>query len=602
MQAIILAAGMGKRLGELTKNNTKCMVEVGGIRLIERALWILDKKNLSRIVIVVGYQYENLISFVNSLKIHTPIEYLVNELYDRTNNIFSLFLAKEKLIQEDTLLLESDLIFEERLIDLLIEDERDTLALVDKFENWMDGTCIVVDKEDNITDFISGKLLEYKEKERYYKTVNIYKFSAEFSEKVYVPFLEAYAKVMGNNEYYETVIKLILLLDKNTMKAKRLSGERWYEIDDIQDLDIAETLFIEDNVERYRHLMKRYGGYWRFPHLQDYCYLVNPYFPTKRMKEEMVSNFDVLVRQYPSGMAVNSLLAAKCFGVHEEHIVIGNGAAELIKGLLEELDGRLGVIRPTFEEYPNRWRERCVEYDSKEDDFSYDAQKLISYFTQYPIDTLVLINPDNPTGHWLKQEELEKILCWCREKEINLILDESFADFAEGERVSMLSEEVLCANPNLYVVKSISKSYGVPGLRIGILASGNSAMTARLKKCVSIWNMNSLAEFFMQILDKYKSDYDRSLVKIRAERNRFYQELCKIKTLKVYESQANYFMCELLNGKSSEKLAGELLQDNILIKDLTDKISNGKQYIRIAVRKSEENDRLIKFLKERLQQ
>ena len=191
MQAIILAAGMGKRLGELTKNNTKCMVEVGGIRLIERALWILDKKNLSRIVIVVGYQYENLISFVNSLKIHTPIEYLVNELYDKTNNIFSLFLAKEKLIQEDTLLLESDLIFEERLIDLLIEDERDTLALVDKFENWMDGTCIVVDKEDNITDFISGKLLEYKEKERYYKTVNIYKFSAEFSEKVYVPFLEA---------------------------------------------------------------------------------------------------------------------------------------------------------------------------------------------------------------------------------------------------------------------------------------------------------------------------------------------------------------------------------------------------------------------------
>ena len=159
---------------------------------------------------------------------------------------------------------------------------------------------------------------------------------------------------MGNNEYYETVIKLILLLDKNTMKAKRLSGEQWYEIDDIQDLDIAETLFIEDDVERYHHLMKRYGGYWRFPHLKDYCYLVNPYFPTKRLQEEIESNFDVLVRQYPSGMEVNSLLAAKCFGVHKEHIVTGNGAAELIKCLLEEFDGKLGVIRPTFEEYPNR--------------------------------------------------------------------------------------------------------------------------------------------------------------------------------------------------------------------------------------------------------
>lgn len=155
MQAIILAAGMGKRLGELTKNNTKCMVEVGGVKLIERALRILDKKSLSRIILVVGYQYENLTTFVNSLQLATPIEYIVNDVYNRTNNIFSLSLAKEQMMQEDTLLLESDLIFEERLIDLLIEDKRDTLALVDKFESWMDGTCIVVDENDNITDFYS---------------------------------------------------------------------------------------------------------------------------------------------------------------------------------------------------------------------------------------------------------------------------------------------------------------------------------------------------------------------------------------------------------------------------------------------------------------
>ena len=152
MQAIILAAGMGKRLGELTKNNTKCMVEVGGVKLIERALRILDKKSLSRIILVVGYQYENLTTFVDSLQLATPIEYIVNDVYNRTNNIFSLSLAKEQMMQEDTLLLESDLIFEERLIDLLIEDKRDTLALVDKFESWMDGTCIVVDENDNITD------------------------------------------------------------------------------------------------------------------------------------------------------------------------------------------------------------------------------------------------------------------------------------------------------------------------------------------------------------------------------------------------------------------------------------------------------------------
>ena len=600
MQAIILAAGMGKRLGELTKNNTKCMVEVGGVKLIERALRILDKKSLSRIILVVGYQYENLTTFVDSLQLATPIEYIVNDVYNRTNNIFSLSLAKEQMMQEDTLLLESDLIFEERLIDLLIEDKRDTLALVDKFESWMDGTCIVVDENDNITDFIPGKLLKYHEKEHYYKTVNIYKFGAEFSQNVYVPFLEAYAKVMGNNEYYETVIKLILMLDKNTMKAKRLNGEMWYEIDDIQDLDIAQTLFIEDDVDRYHHLMKRYGGYWRFPHLQDYCYLVNPYFPTKRMQEEMESNFDVLVRQYPSGMEVNSLLAAKSFDVHEEHIVIGNGAAELIKGLLEELDGKLGVIRPTFEEYPNRWEKECVVYDCTENDFSYSAEQLMKYFTENPVDALVLINPDNPTGHCLREDEIRLLLQWSKDSGINLIVDESFLDFADDEE-SLLSEQMLNDNQNLYVVKSISKSYGVPGLRLGILASGNTDMIRRLKKNVSIWNINSMAEFLMQILDKYKNDYADSLRKIKAERKRIFGELCQIGHLKVYPSQANYFMYEILNGISSEELAARFLRKNILIKDLTGKIHNEKQYIRIAVRTEEENRRLVEILKKELE-
>ena len=572
-----------------------------GVRLIERALRILDRKNLNRIILVVGYQHENLMAFVNSLGIQTQIGFIINEVYDKSNNIFSLSLAKEQMIEDDTLLLESDLIFEERLIDMLLEDKRDSLALVDKFESWMDGTCIVVDQDDNITDFIPGKLLQYREKEQYYKTVNIYKFGADFSKNVYVPFLETYAKVMGNNEYYEAVIKLILLLDKNTMKAKRLQGELWYEIDDIQDLDIAQTLFIEDDMQRYQYLMKRYGGYWRFPHLQDYCYLVNPYFPTRRMQEEMESNFDILMRQYPSGMEVNSLLAAKCFQLHEDHVVFGNGAAELIKCLLEELHGTLGVIRPTFEEYANRWASECVVYDCAQDDFTYNAQQLITFFSEHPVDTLVLINPDNPSGYYMGQSEIVDLLQWCKEENKNLIVDESFLDFADEENASLLSESILSENPNLYVVKSISKSYGVPGLRLGILASGNADMIGCLKKRVSIWNINSMAEFFMQILDKYKVDYEGSLQEIKTERKSFFEDLRQIKSLKVYPSQANYFMCELLDGHTSEELEGRLLKKNILIKDLTGKIKNGRQYIRIAIRISDENRHLVELLKEVMQ-
>ena len=281
MQAVILAAGMGKRLKDLTRNNAKCMVQVNGISLIERALRILDRKGLSKIVIVIGFEGEKLSDFVTGLSIHTPIEFVENPVFDRTNNIYSLLLAKHYLMKEDTLLLESDILFEEEVIDLLLCDTRQTLALVDTFASWMNGACMELDADDTIREFIPGKYLRFEEKKEYYKTVNIYKFSRNFSAKIYIPFLEAYIKAVGVNEYYESVIKLIAMLEDSEIKAKRLTGQIWYEIDDAQDLDIASILFADTNVEKYNMLVSRYGGYWRYPALMDFCYLVNPYLPNK---------------------------------------------------------------------------------------------------------------------------------------------------------------------------------------------------------------------------------------------------------------------------------------------------------------------------------
>lgn len=602
MQAVILAAGMGKRLGDLTKSNTKCMVEVNGICLIERMLSILDKKGLSRIVVVIGYEGEKLKKFIGTLNISVPICYVENKAYDRTNNIFSLALASEYLREEDTLLLESDLIFEEALIDCMLKDKRDTLVLVDKFENGMDGTCLILDAEDNIVDFISGKFLDYDEKNSYFKTVNIYKFSKKFSSQFYLPFLKAYISTMGDNEYYESVIKFTMLVDKSLIKAKRLEKrEKWYEIDDKQDLDIAETLFIEDQEMRYERMVKRFGGYWRFPHLLDFCYLVNPYFPSKRMIKEISSNTEQLITQYPSGMKENCLLASKNFGIHEEHLVVGNGAAELIKELLEQLEGKTGIISPTFEEYPNRYGKcDCIIMDVSEMDFIYHSSDVISFFSSVEIHNLVVINPDNPSGNYMDEEECEEIALWCEQQGINFILDESFIDFAEGnlQEHSAIKEEFLQKYPNTYVIKSISKSYGVPGLRLGIMASIRSDIIAVVKKRVSIWNINSYAEFFMQILGKYEQEYSESLECLKRDRKILYEQLLKIKGLKVYPSQANYLMCEVVNGTTSKNLVGECLKRDILVKDLSDKIKNGRQYIRIAVRTQVENNKLVDTLEQ----
>ncbi len=601
MQAIILAAGMGKRLKELTQNNTKCMVKVNGVTLIDRMLHQIEKQNLSRIIVVVGYKGEELIDYINTLGIRTPIEFINNPIYDKTNNIYSLALAKDRLLEDDTLLFESDLIFEDAVLEALVADPRDTLALVDKYEPWMDGTCVKLDEEDNIEAFVPGKQFDFSEIDEYYKTVNLYKFSKQFSASHYVPFLDAYQTALGENEYYEQVLRVITMLDEPVIKGKRLTGQNWYEIDDIQDLDIAESIFTPDEDEKVKRLQDRYGRYWRYPKLLDFCYLVNPYFPPKKMRDEMKANFDVLLSEYPSGMRVNSLLAAKNFGVRQSCILIGNGAAELIKSLMGCLNGKTGFVRPTFEEYPNRYdRELSVDFVPANKDYSYTAQDLMDFFDGKDISSLLLVNPDNPSGNYIPKAGLLELIEWSKKKEITLIIDESFVDFADEPENSLLDQELLSANPHLFVMKSISKSYGVPGLRLGVLASGNEDMIAAMKKDVAIWNINSFGEFYMQIAEKYKKDYAAALAKLRAERARFQQALAAVPGIRVIPSQANYVMAELDAALSPKELLKKLLvHHNILIKELTGK-TNGGNYLRFAVRNAADNDKLIAALKKEL--
>ena len=592
---------MGKRLKELTQNNTKCMVKVNGVALIDRMLHQIDRKHLSRIVIVVGYEGQKLIDYIGTLDIQTPIVFIRNEIYDRTNNIYSLALAKDWLCQDDTLLFESDLIFEDAVLDMLVDDSRDTLALVDKYEAWMDGTCLKIDEDDNIVGFISGQKFTFSEIEDYYKTVNLYKFSRRFSEKYYVPFLNAYQAALGENEYYEQVLRVIAMLDAPVIKAKRLSGQRWYEIDDIQDLDIAESLFAANEDDRAKLMFGRYGGYWRYPKMLDYCYLVNPYFPTQKMKDEMRASFDTLLTEYPSGMRINSLLAAKNFGVHQENILIGNGAAELIKGLMERLKGKTGFVRPTFEEYPNRYPEKdSVYYIPDNPDYAYTAYDLMDFFKENRVNNLIVVNPDNPSGNYISKTDMMQLIAWSREQGICLVVDESFVDFADEENGTIIEQSILAANPQLFVMKSISKSYGVPGIRLGVLASGDTKTIAALKNDVAIWNINSFGEFFMQIFEKYRKTYLCALEQIRAERARFQSELSKIRGLRVIPSQANYVMVELTGGMDSKEFTKKLLiKHDLLVKDLSGKTGGGK-YLRFAVRNTVDNDKLLEVLRKEL--
>ena len=518
--------------------------------------------------------------------------------YDTTNNIYSLYLARDYLLSEDTLLVESDLIYDVNILEGLLKDPRPSLAVVDKYESWMDGTVVTLDDQDLITSFVPKKFFDFSAVDRYFKTVNIYKFSKDFSRDVYVPFLAAYSSALGKNEYYEQVLRVVLELERQELQGYRLKGEKWYEIDDVQDKDNAEAVFASPASEKYKKMTGRFGGYWRYPKIKDFCYLVNPYFPPQGMMEECKAYFFDLVSQYPSGANVQRLLAGKMFEVEPESIVVGNGAAEIIKVLGDVMPGTFGIMQPTFYEYVSSiGEERIVSGFARGESYIYSIDDLIQLADQ--CDNLILVNPDNPSGHFTCREDVIRLLDHLESSNKRLILDESFIDFVEDRvQQELLGEEWLERYNNLLIIKSISKSYGVPGLRLGVAISYDFSLVEKLQSQLGIWNINSFGEFFLQIIGKYSSHYKASCEQIIEERERFFQELQKISFLTVYPSSANYFIAKVDNGFTSEELAEALLDKyEILIKDLSKKTGfDGESYVRLAVRDQGDNDFLVSSL------
>lgn len=594
MQGLILAAGLGQRLGRLTRDRAKGMVEVNGRALIHRALDALAQAGVPRTAIVVGHAADALRAAVGTRHDGMEIVYLDNPVYAETNNIYSLWLAREFLEQDETLLLESDVVFEPRLLQRVVAHPSPNVAVVAKFQHWMDGTVTLLDGDDHIVSVVPKSVFDWKEVDRYFKTVNIYKFSRQFSRGFCLPFLEAYIAAFGRSRFYEQVLTVITYLSKTELVACRVDGEKWYEIDDVQDLDIAETLFAEDGqaLERYQ---RRHGGYWRFPDLKDFTYLVNPFFPPEPLLQELRASLGVIAGSYPSGREVLSIVASRVFACEPSEILVGNGASELIGALLRVLEGPIGVVAPTFDEYLRGGRDLRT-LAAPPPDFRYGVGDLADFARG--LGTLVLVNPDVPTGHFLGVADVVGLAQELQARGVRLVVDESFVDFADPVGGSLIASDDLQRLPGLVVVRSISKTYGVPGLRLGVAASGDGDLLARLVAELPIWNVNSMAELFLQVVGKYRAAYLEACRQLIEERTRLQCGLGRIPFLRPLPSRGNYLLCEVSREGGATGLARDLLaQGRFLVKDCTGKLGlEGGEYVRFAVRGPELNDALLSAL------
>ncbi len=602
MQALILADMKKSSTNCLTRYDPDCMIQIDGISIIERMLKQLDKNKVSKVIIVVGHNKEKIIGAISDLKLKAEIVILENDSCEETGSIYSLFLAKDHLLLDDTVILNAQMIVEDSVLESILNEKKECNVLVDTDKNWMTGETVSIGDDERVLSFGKKKISNTYSSMASYKMVGICKFDRTFAGKYYIPVLETMTNVLGNSLDYSAPLNVIAMSEDVKIRALYIGNAHWREINNIEDINQATILFSKDKKSVADKMLGSWGGYWRYPDYLDYFYLVTPYYPPCELVEELQNNFKALLEQYPSGMRVNAELAASAFGISPESIIVGNGAAELIKSMMGFIKGKTGFVRPTFDEYPNRYTEiETVNYLVESEDFSYSASDLIEYFGKTNISNLVLVNPDNPSGNYIPKGDMMRMISWARDKDIKVIIDESFVDFSDEIDSSLIDQETLNRYPNLYVIKSISKSYGVPGLRLGVLASGDKKLISRMKTDVSIWNINSFAEFYMQICGKYRGSYVKSLEKFKKERNRFVSKLQELGCIRVIPSQANYLMVELLDDLDAEELKQRmLLEQKVFIKTLSKKIKGKKQYLRIAIRNEADNDMFVQKLTETL--
>ena len=281
--------------------------------------------------------------------------------------------------------------------------------------------------------------------------------------------------------------------------------------------------------------------------------------------------------------------------VDSELIIPGNGATEIIYLLMKSIKRRLAILNPTFSEYGRGAKLNNLEiidfHLKEENNFSIDLDEIQKNMDKF--DSLFICNPNNPNG---KVKDLNELLDLMIEKDKLLIVDETFMEFVgEEEKYSLINK--IEQTPNLFILKAVTKFFGMPGLRLGYGVTSNKQIIKNIYEYKEPWTINSFAENLSNYLFKDKEYINGSKDYYINERKFMLEELRKISRLKVYDTDTNFVLIKL-DDDEANSLKLELFEKyNILIRDASNFIGLDKSYIRVAIKSHNDNKVLIESLR-----
>jgi len=585
-------------MGSFTEHSPKCLARVNGVPILVNALVNLCESGIEETVIVVGHLKEKIYDMVGSSFNGMRITYIESDRYATTNNIYSLWLAREHMT-EDILLLEADVFFERLLLDRMLLYGNCSVAAVARYQPWMSGTVVNLDDDENIAELIDGRRqgsdFDYS---KVLKTINIYLLQHDFLREQFVPQMEAFVGAGDVNQYYETIIHDTVSTKQYAMKALVCDDIKWNEIDDENDRLATEYMFLSPD-ERYEIVSHEHGGYWRYG-FADHLYLYNLYFPPGEVLSYMKNNVYDLLQNYPAGQDDLASIMGLLINQPAQRIVVGNGASEIIKILSGRLFNKLIIPVPSFNEYVNAATEgKVATFALDAPSFELDVDEFAAEAFHCNADMAVVVTPNNPTSLIVSKYDLLRLAEKLARQNCMLLVDESFIDFAEDKDLLTMENEI-SRHDNLAIIKSMSKAYGICGLRLGYLLSANKPFVRAVNKELPIWNVNGFAEAFLRQLLRYRGEFKESCRKVQNDRDNLYRSLSSIPGMITYKPEANFVFCRLPdNSMSGPEITRRLFTKyDIFVKHCAGKmLPEADRYLRIASRTGSENYRLVNAMR-----
>lgn len=568
----------------LTDSTHKTLIDVGGRTVFDRLLDALLENGVRRVVLVTGYLAEDLVRHAEGRKHEFEFEFVHNARWAETNNIVSVALALERArIDDNVLLIESDLIVDKSVIARIIQSPHPDVALVDRFRPGMDGTVLELDGDvvrAVLPSHLQGPGFRIDDK---FKTVNIYKFSQRFCTGAFRKLISWYAQSIDDKCFYEVILGILVAARKEEMHAEILRGETWCEIDDPVDLDQARFLF--DPPSRGAILSQSQGGMWLHDVL-DFCWLRNMHFPTHSCWAELRNSVPSVLSSYGSAQTVLDRKMAYLLICQPEKVVALSGASALYP-ILSRLWAERPILRPepTFGEYA-----RCFPTaQTYRDAPGYDPESLPGQVP--PGGIVILVTPNNPSGFHVRARDVHSLAA--RWPDRFFLVDTSFAAFAGDESLLALLE--LQPLANVAVLESLSKSLGVPGLRLGWLYSHVAEFLTAVRSELPVWAMGSLTEHFLEMLLKRRGEIAESLVRTAQDRAGLVETLAALPGVRSVVPSAGNFLLVQLTGSATAaaRLCADMLQlYAVYLKDASAKMADGGGWLRVAVRTPADHLRL----------